>query len=448
MVAILENIIAVIVVLGVLITFHEFGHFWVARRCGIKVLRFSVGFGKPLWSRRDRQGTEFAIAAIPLGGYVKMLDEREGEVAQVERHRAFNRQSVWKRILVVVAGPVANFLLAGVIYWALFIHGVTALVPVVGSVSPHSAAAQAGLASGEEITRVDGHPVLTWQDINLRLVDMIGHTGTIDMMTAGGHRYELPVSRYLVDQNPPEPLSSLGVVPWQPRPTTRLALVKPDSPAAQAGLAEGDRILAVNGETLDDWEAFTRIVRHSIGKPLALKVKVASGDLVEKQLTPTAHAETDGHQVGYAGAAAAVPPYPKRYLRSVQYSPLAAVPEAIGRTWDMSWLTLNSIGKMLAGLISPSNLSGPVTIARVAGASARSGVESFAGFLAYLSISLGVLNLMPIPMLDGGHLLYFVVEAIRRRPLSERTQVLGLKVGMLLVGALMIMAFYFDLMRL
>ncbi|MGJ8521367.1 Regulator of sigma-E protease RseP [Carnimonas sp. R-84981] len=443
---IIENIIAVIVVLGVLITFHEYGHFFVARRCGVKVLHFSVGFGKPLWSIHDRHGTRFSIAAIPLGGYVKMLDEREGPVAPEERHRAFNQASVLRRILIVAAGPLANFLLAWVIYWALFVYGISALVPVVGQIAPDSPASRSGIVEGEQISRVEGREVLTWEDINLRLVDLIGRSGSVSIDTTE-HHYELPVERYLVGEDPSNPLQPLGMSVWQPKVAPRIQRVVADSPAAQAGLKAGDVITQVNDQSVSDWGAFVAQVQQAGGHPLQLHVE-NDGVSREVKLTPQLKQASNGKNIGYIGAAAEMPAYPSQYIRDISFSPWQAVPRAVGKTWDMIQLTTVSIGKMVVGLISPSNLSGPVTIARVAGDSARGGVEAFGSFLAYLSISLGVLNLLPIPMLDGGHLLYFVVEAVRGRPLSEKVQILGLKIGMLLVGTLMVLALYFDLMRL
>ncbi|WP_027349468.1 RIP metalloprotease RseP [Halotalea alkalilenta] len=444
----LQNILAVIVVLGVLITIHEFGHFWVARRCGVKVLRFSVGFGKPLWSRTDRHGTEFQIAAIPLGGYVKMLDEREGNVPEEELHRAFNRKSVYRRIAIVAAGPVANFLLAIVAYWALFIYGTSVVAPVVGTVAPGSPAELGGLRGGEEIVRVEGHPTPSWQEVSLKLIGEIGRNGSLLIDTADGGEHRLPVQAYMVRQDPPSPLETLGITPWQPPIEARLGQVLADGPAAQAGLETGDRVLAVDGEPIDDWNVLVERVRASSGRTLSLDVESQAGVQRSIELTPQPRELDGGETIGYIGAAAVAPEWPAEYLREIRYSPFAALPQAVGKTWEMTWLTVDSIRKMVVGLISPSNLSGPVTIARVAGDSARSGVETFVGFLAYLSISLGVLNLLPIPVLDGGHLLYFIIEAVRGRPVSERVQLAGLKVGVVLIGTLMVMALYFDLLRL
>ncbi|MDT8879997.1 sigma E protease regulator RseP [Halomonas saccharevitans] len=448
----IQNVLAVIVVLGLLITFHEFGHFWVARRCGVKVLRFSVGFGKPLWSRRDRHGTEFAVAAIPLGGYVKMLDEREGPVDPAEQHLAFNNKTVWQRIAVVSAGPLANFLLAIVAYWALFVAGTTTVAPVVGSVAPDSPASQGGLVPGQEITAVQGAAVRSWEEINLKLVSAIGESGALtvaarDDATAVPRTYRLPVEDWLVRQDPPRPLATLGVTPWRPEIPAVLGQVVEGEAAAEAGLQAGDEVVAVNGEPVADWMAFVDRVRESPGETLEVAVR-RDGERRSLSLTPRHRVQEAGEAIGYIGAGAEPVSWPEEYRREIRYGPLAAVGESLARTGEMTVLTLGAIRKMVVGLISPSNLSGPITIARIAGDSARSGLESFVSFLAYLSISLGVLNLLPIPVLDGGHLLYYFVEVVRGRPVSEQAQAVGLRIGLALVGTLMLMALYFDLMRL
>ncbi|PMR76186.1 sigma E protease regulator RseP [Billgrantia endophytica] len=448
----IQNVLAVIVVLGLLITFHEFGHYWVARRCGVKVLRFSVGFGKPLWSRVDRHGTEFAVAAIPLGGYVKMLDEREAPVPDELRDQAFNRKTVWQRIAIVAAGPLANFLLAIVAYWALFVAGTTTVAPVVGDVAADSPADRSGLRSGQEIVSVQGDSVRSWDDINLRLVASIGASGELslearDDAADDAREYRLPVENYLVRQDPPQPLATLGITPWQPPFPAVLGQVIEGEAAARAGLQAGDRILVVNDMPVDDWMDFVTLVRASPGDTLSLEV-ARDGEQLDLALVPGERELEAGVAIGYVGAGVEAVEWPEEYRREIRYGPVAALGQAVGRTSDMTLLTLGAIRKMLVGLISPSNLSGPITIAQVAGDTARTGLESFISFLAYLSISLAVLNLLPIPVLDGGHLLYYFVEAVRGRPVSERTQALGLRIGLAMIATLMLMALYFDLMRL
>jgi len=451
-VGLIQNILAVIVVLGLLVTFHEFGHFWVARRCGVKVLRFSVGFGKPLWSRVDRQGTEYAIAAIPLGGYVKMLDEREAPVPEDQLHQAFNRKSVWQRIAIVAAGPIANFLLAIVAYWALFVAGTTVVSPMVGSIVPDSPAAEAGLSNGDEIVAIQGDDVRSWEDINLKLVSIIGFSGELDIdARAEGatdvQRFALPVTDYLVRQDPPQPLQTLGITPWQPELPAVLGQVVSGEAAEQAGLMAGDTMVAIDGEPVDDWLHFVNFVRGNPGETLRLTYE-RDGEQTTVNLTPGRNSLDTGVEIGYIGAGAEQVEWPAAFQREIRYGPIEAVGQALSRTGEMTLLTIDAIRKMLVGLISPSNLSGPITIAQVSGDSARAGMEAFVGFLAYLSISLGVLNLLPIPVLDGGHLLYYFMEVVRGRPVSEKTQAVGLRIGLAMVGTLMLMALYFDLMRL
>lgn len=449
---VIQNVLAVIVVLGLLITFHEYGHFWVARRCGVKVLRFSVGFGKPIWSRVDRHGTEFAVAAIPLGGYVKMLDEREAPVDPAEQGQAFNRKNVWQRIAIVAAGPLANFLLAIVAYWLLFVVGTSTVAPVIGSVTPGSPAEQGGLEPGQEIVAVQGDTVHSWDDVNLKLVAAIGADGALrvsarDEGASQAREYRLPVEGWLVRQDPPQPLPSLGVTPWRPPFPAVLGQVIDGEAAAEAELQAGDEVLAVNGERINDWMHFVDLVRANPGETLT--VEIARGEQrLSRELTPRRNEIDDGVTIGYIGAGAEPVEWPEEYRREIRYGPLAAVGQSLSRTGEMSLLTLDAIRKMFVGLISPSNLSGPITIARVAGDSARTGMESFVGFLAYLSISLGILNLLPIPVLDGGHLAYYLIEVVRGKPVSERAQAVGLRIGLALVGGLMLMALYFDLMRL
>ncbi|AIA74945.1 RIP metalloprotease RseP [Halomonas sp. XH26] len=448
----IQNILAVIVVLGLLVTFHEFGHFWVARRCGVKVLRFSVGFGKPLWSTVDRHGTEFAVAAIPLGGYVKMLDEREAPVPEEQLDQAFNRKNVWQRIAIVAAGPIANFLLAIVAYWALFVAGTTTVAPVVGDVAPNSPAAEAGLSHGAEITSIQGDAMRSWEEINLKLVSMIGFNGDLMLEAqpegANASRvYQLPVVDYMVRQDPPQPMQSLGITPWRPNVPAVLGQVIDGQAASQSGLRAGDRILSLDGEPIDDWMQFVSVIRESAGQTLVVSYQ-RGDEQGSLSLTPGRNTLESGGEVGYIGAGAQQVTWPEEFQREIRYGPVAAVGQALSRTGEMTLLTVDAIRKMLVGLISPSNLSGPITIAQISGDSARAGMEAFVGFLAYLSISLGVLNLLPIPVLDGGHLLYYFIEVVRGRPVSEQTQAVGLRIGLAMVGTLMLMALYFDLMRL
>ncbi|WP_404363658.1 RIP metalloprotease RseP [Marinobacter sp.] len=445
-----QTVLALIVTLGILVTIHEFGHFWVARRCGVRVLRFSVGFGKPIWSRYDRHGTEFAIAAIPLGGYVKMLDEREGPVPEDQLHEAFNTKSPGKRIAIAAAGPAANFLFAIFAYWILSVVGFTALAPVVGQVDPDSIAERMGLTEGMEIHQVDGRPVTSWRDINMRLLERAGEQGQMSVEVKKDDRSRTLTANlggWRLSEEEPNPIAEFGVQPWRPEVPAVLDRVEAGSPADEAGLQSGDRILEVNGEPVDNWFALVERIQAAPGEQLTLTVK-RDGDTLRVPVTPAAVGDESGRQIGRVGAGVEPVTYPEELRRQVQYGPLAAIPQAVSETWGDTRLTLVAIQKMITGLLSPTNLSGPITIARVAEASVSSGYEDFLRFLAYLSVSLGVLNLLPVPVLDGGHIVFYSIEAIRRKPLSEQVQGLWLQIGMLMILILMVFALYNDLMRL
>ncbi|BCT31663.1 MULTISPECIES: sigma E protease regulator RseP [Pseudomonas] len=447
----LYMIVGTLVALGVLVTFHEFGHFWVARRCGVKVLRFSVGFGMPLLRWHDRRGTEFVIAAIPLGGYVKMLDEREGEVALDELDQSFNRKSVRQRIAIVAAGPIANFLLALVFFWALAMLGSQQVRPVIGGVEAGSIAAKAGLGAGEEIVAIDGEPTSGWAAVNLQLVRRLGESGTLQVQvreqgaTVDSSR-QLVLDKWLKGADEPDPIRSLGIRPWRPALPPVLAELDPKGPAQAAGLKTGDRLLALDGQSLSDWQQVVDWVRVHPDTKIVLQVE-RDGAQIDVPVTLASRGENKAPN-GYLGAGVKAVDWPAEMLREVSYGPLEAIGEGARRTWTMSVLTLESLKKMLFGELSVKNLSGPITIAKVAGASAQSGIADFLNFLAYLSISLGVLNLLPIPVLDGGHLLFYLIEWARGRPLSDRVQGWGIQIGISLVVGVMLLALVNDLGRL
>jgi len=444
-------IIGTLVALGVLVTFHEFGHFWVARRCGVKVLRFSVGFGAPLVRWHDRHGTEFVIAWIPLGGYVKMLDEREGNVPPALLEQSFMRKTVGQRIAITAAGPIANFLLAILFFWILAMLGSQQVRPVIGNVEPGSLAAVAGLSAGQEIVSIDGKPTSGWAAVNLQLVRRLGETGPlrVDVRSEGASvdsTYTLNLDKWLQGAEEPDPINSLGIRPWRPLLAPVLAELDPKGPAQAAGLKLGDRLLTLDGQALNDWQQVVDNVRSRAGSRVVLGVE-RDGARIELPVTLASRGEGKA-AAGYLGAGVASVEWPPQMLREVSYGPLAAVGEGLSRTWNMSVLTLDSLKKMLFGELSVKNLSGPITIAKVAGASAQSGLGDFLNFLAYLSISLGVLNLLPIPVLDGGHLLFYLVEWVRGRPLSDRVQGWGIQIGISLVVGVMLLALINDLGRL
>ena len=447
----LYMIVGTLVALGVLVTFHEFGHFWVARRCGVKVLRFSVGFGMPLLRWHDKKGTEFVVAAIPLGGYVKMLDEREGEVPLDQLDHSFNRKSVRQRIAIVAAGPIANFLLAMVFFWVLAMLGSEQVRPVIGAVQSGSIAAKAGLTAGQEIVAIDGEPTTGWASVNLQLVRRLGESGSLQLLvreqgsTTDSPR-ELMLDKWLKGADEPDPIRSLGIRPWRPALPPVLAELDPKGPAQAAGLKTGDRLLALDGKALDDWQQVVDTVRMHPDTKIMLRVE-RDGAQIDVPVTLAARGESKA-PTGYMGAGVKAVDWPPEMIREVSYGPVAAIGEGARRTWTMSVLTLDSLKKMLFGELSVKNLSGPITIAKVAGASAQSGVADFLNFLAYLSISLGVLNLLPIPVLDGGHLLFYLIEWARGRPLSDRVQGWGMQIGISLVVGVMLLALVNDLGRL
>ena len=447
----LYMIIGTLIALGVLVTFHEFGHFWVARRCGVKVLRFSVGFGTPLVRWQDRQGTEFVIAAIPLGGYVKMLDEREGDVPAHLLEQSFNRKTVRQRIAITAAGPIANFLLAIVFFWALAMLGSQQVRPVIGGVEAGSLAAAAGLSSGQEIVSIDGKPTSGWAAVNLQLVRRLGESGSLQIGVRNeGATTDTPhtvaLDHWLKGADEPDPIRSLGIRPWRPAIAPVLAELDPEGPAQAAGLKTGDRLLTLDGQMLSDWQQVVDTVRGRAGSRVVLGVE-RDGARIELPVTLASRGEGKTAS-GYLGAGVEAVEWPAQMLREVSYGPLEGLGEGLSRTWSMSVLTLDSLKKMLFGELSVKNLSGPITIAKVAGASAQSGLGDFLNFLAYLSISLGVLNLLPIPVLDGGHLLFYLIEWARGRPLSDRVQGWGIQIGISLVVGVMLLALINDLGRL
>ncbi|WP_237058834.1 RIP metalloprotease RseP [Microbulbifer sediminum] len=448
----IQTVLWALVALGVLVSFHEFGHFLVARLCGVRVLRFSVGFGRRLLSRYDRHGTEFTISAIPLGGYVKMLDEREGAVPPGQLDQAFNRKSVWARIAIAAAGPLANFLLAIVLFWAVFMGGTAGPVPVVGAVEPGSIAARAGLESGQEILAVDDQPTPTWQALNWRLANRLGDTGTIEFTV----RYpdsELEyhsvadIDRWLAGREVPDPVAEAGLDLWTPPITMTLAQVTADSPAQAAGLEAGDRILTTDSRIFTSWDEWTEYVRARAGEALDVEVE-RDGERVSLTVTPAPVTLESGEEIGRIGVLPVVESWPEDRVRTYHYGVSAALAKGLQETWDKTLFTLNSLKKLVFGQLSTKNLSGPITIAKVAGTSADAGWQSFLSLLALLSISLGVLNLLPIPVLDGGHLLYYGIEAVKGSPVSERVQMIGLQVGMALVLGIMGLALYNDILRL
>ncbi|HIE4548539.1 TPA: sigma E protease regulator RseP [Proteus mirabilis] len=448
---ILWNLAAFIIVLGILITVHEFGHFWGARRCGVYVERFSIGFGKAIWRKTDKHGTEFVVAWIPLGGYVKMLDERVAEVAPERRHLAFNNKTVGQRAAIVAAGPIANFLLAIVAYWLVFMIGVPALKPIIADIRPDSIAEQAKLTPGMELKSVAGIETPDQNAVRLALVSKIGAKEVTFVVTQPNSLSEseniLNLQQWNFDPERQDPIVSLGIMPVGARLDSKVVEVTPDSAAEKAGLQAGDRIVKVDGQPIDTWHPFTYFVRQSPNKTLELLVERNGASLV-LNITPTAIALKDGSEVGQVGAKLQVLPPDEQYLIMQQYNPFSALYEASDKTWQLMGLTVKMIGKLVVGDVKLTNLSGPVSIAKGAGMSADSGFVYYLMFIALISVNLGIINLFPLPVLDGGHLLFLVIEKIKGGPVSERVQDVCYRFGVMALMLLMGLALFNDFSRL
>jgi regulator of sigma E protease len=447
------TVAAFVLAIGCLIVFHELGHYAVARACNVKVLRFSVGFGRPLWSRRfGADGTEWVIAAFPLGGYVKMLDEREGPVESAERERAFNRQSVWRRIAIVAAGPAANFLLAIVLYWFLFIYGVPGIRPVIGEPPAASAAQRAGFSAGDTLVAIGGEPVATWQEARWLLLQRAVQkaTVTVEVRTAQGQRAlrTLDLSGLRPAELDADFLRALGLTRYRVPLKPVIGAVVAAGPAERAGLKPGDEIVAVSGRRIEVWDDVVQSVRQSPEKTLIFEVRRADGSSATLAVSPERASEGE-RVIGRIGAAPRVDAAAMaEVFVVVRYGPLDGFARALAKTWETSVFSLKMLGKMIVGEVSLRNLSGPITIADYAGQSAQSGLASYLLFLALISISLGVLNLLPIPLLDGGHLMYYTFEIFKGSPVSDRAMEIGQHVGMALLFMLMAFALYNDITRL
>jgi regulator of sigma E protease len=449
---ILTSALAFIVAIGVLVAVHEFGHFWVARRLGIKVLRFSIGFGRPLWRRSAADGTEYWISAIPLGGYVKMLDEREGDVAPEDLPRAFNRQPPSRRIAVLFAGPAFNFLFAIVVYWIMFVVGVPAVKPIVGAIEPESAAAVAGLRPGDRILAVDGSGTDTMMAAQLDLLKAMvpGGRATLELESPDGARRTAHIE-YVGDTHaltePGAMFPGLGIGLWRPQIPAVIGEVVPEGTAAASGLEPEDRVLSVDGQPVADWSELVEFVRARPGETVEVVVERAGA--TRSLALFIGAADDEGQRVGRIGAGPRVTADLWDPVRTEQrFGPVGAVGQAVGETWRMSALTVTMMGRMLLGQVSVKNISGPINIAQAAGFTAAAGLTAFLSFLAIVSISLGIINLLPIPLLDGGQIVYQCVEVAKGSPVSERAQIIGQQVGILLLLLLMTFAFYNDIVRL
>jgi regulator of sigma E protease len=481
MIGFIQSIVAFIFALGILITFHEFGHYWVARRCNVKILRFSVGFGKPIWRfdfkqpfwhlgfthnpwkirslgkllkqrEFDKDETEFVLAALPLGGYVKMLDEREGSVPEDEMIYTFNRKPLAQRLAIVLAGPVFNFIFAVFAYCLVYMIGISGLKPVIEEIEEGSIAMEAGFMAGQEIIAVDGDSTHTWNSVIERTVPKVVEGKRISFEIVNSNNstdnIEVDLSRISIDEMASGMLlTQLGIIPRVPVFPAVLGEITPGGAAEQAGLQTGDLVTMANGIPINSWSDWVEIIRASPGETLEIQL-VRDGLTIEMQVTPSSLSLDNGDVIGRIGAAFDTSYVPdENYYTRENYSVLPAVYKAMGRTIEMSVMTLQILGKMIVGEASVKNLSGPITIAKYAGDTANLGIVAFLGFLAIVSVSLGVLNLLPVPLLDGGHILFYLIEGIKGSPLSESFQVIGQQIGLVLLLSLMGLALYNDILR-
>lgn len=446
----LWNIGAFIVALGLLVAVHEFGHFWVARRCGVKVERFSIGFGKAIWRRLGKDGTEYVLALIPLGGYVKMLDGRVDELKPGEEAQAFNHKSVWARMAIVAAGPMANFVFALFAFWLMFMIGVPSVKPVVGEVRPASIVAEAGILPGMEIVGVGGEETGDWESVTYALISHLGDDSVQLKLKAANTSYAvdktLQLAGWKFDPDKESPIGSLGIVPLGGKVLPVVEAVVPSSASEKAGLQIGDRIKGVDGEAMTEWAQFVERVQQSPAQPLQVTVE-RGGSEMTLTLTPDGK-KVKGQLVGFVGLSPQLVPLPDEYRTLLQYGPLQALWHGVQKTWSLITLTFDMIGKLIGGIVSLDNLSGPISIAKGAGSSADYGLVYFLGFLALISVNLGIINLFPLPVLDGGHLVYFLIEAITGKPVSEKIQEVGFRIGAAILMLLMGIALFNDFARL
>jgi len=444
-------VLAFIVAVGIIVTVHEFGHYWVAKKLGVKVLRFSVGFGKPLITRiSGADKTEYILASIPLGGYVKMLDEREGKVSADEVHRTFNRQKVWKRFAIVSAGPIFNFIFAAFAYWVTFVAGVDGVKPTVGEIQAESIAAQAQIQARDTFTHIEGQPVKTWQQTTIQMLNTALKNGFVNATLSREDSSQKTVTLDLNDTKQllaeGNLLEKIGILPWRYQYQARFGEIK-DGVAKDAGIQDGDKVLSVDGKEIDTWIDLVSYIQERAEMPISFVLQ-RGGKQLSLRVTPSAD-EVDGKIIGRIGA---YPYINKQQLEAqkvvVRYGPIDSIWKGLIKTWEVSVLTLKLLWKLVVGEASLKNISGPVTIAEYAGVSAAIGFSAFVGALAIISISIGILNLLPIPVLDGGHLFYYLIEIVKGSPVSEKFEAIGQRLGIAMLAGLMSLAFYNDIQRL
>ncbi|MGD8173215.1 sigma E protease regulator RseP [Vibrio sp. TRT 21S02] len=449
---VLWNFVAFIIALGILVAVHEFGHFWVARRCGVKVEKFSIGFGKSIWSKVGKDGTEYSVSIIPLGGYVKMLDGRVDDVPDDMRRFAFDTKPLWKRASIVAAGPAFNFLFAIFAYWLVFLIGVPAIKPVVGQVTPHSIAAQAGLEQGMELTAVSGVKTADWESVNMGLISHIGDPElTLTVKPEEGIGVEQTLALNLTTWNfDPEKESAMGALgfrPYTPEIKTTLANISAGGAGEKAGLLAGDKIIEVNGESISHWQQVVDVIQQNPDTQVSIMVE-RNAQTLEISMTPASRDVAQGKVIGFAGIAPEVAEWPENYRFELQFGVFESIGKAVDKTGQIIDLTVSMLKKLIVGDVGLNNLSGPISIAKGAGTTAEYGLVYFLGFLALISVNLGIINLVPLPMLDGGHLLFFAIEAVIRRPVPEKIQEMGYRVGGAIIFSLMAVAIFNDFARL
>ncbi|KJY69027.1 sigma E protease regulator RseP [Vibrio nigripulchritudo] len=452
MTGILWNLVSFIVALGVLVAVHEYGHFWVARRCGVKVHKFSIGFGKSIWSKVGKDGTEYSISMIPLGGYVKMLDGRVDTVSEEEKNQAFDRKSLWQRSAIVAAGPVFNFAFALFAYWLVFIMGVQAIKPVIGEVTPNSIVAEAGIEPGMELKSVAGIKTADWESVNMQLIAHIGDDEmTMTVKPEGGigveRVFKLDLRDWQFNPETESPMTTLGFRPYRPETTTKIAHVGEGGAAEKAGFEVGDQLIAINGAPVNEWQQMVKAIQDNPEQAITISVE-REGLTRDLQLIPDSRTDKQGITKGFAGIAPEIGEWPQDYKFDLQYGVVESVGKAVEKTGQVISLTFSLLKKLVVGDVGIENLSGPISIAKGAGTTADYGLVYFLGFLALISINLGIINLMPLPILDGGHLLFFAVEAVIRRPVPEKIQEVGYKLGGAIIFSLMIVALFNDFTRL
>lgn len=438
---------AFIIVIGVLVSVHEYGHFWAARKCGIKVHRFSIGFGKVLWSKTDKQGTEFALSLIPLGGYVKMLDERNEDVPAPLKSQAFNNKTVAQRAFVIGAGPLANFIFAILAYWVIYLMGIPTVKPVIDNVLPNSIAAQAKITGHSQIMAIDGSQTPDWETVNMLLATKIGNPNvelTIKSLDTGVEQHKLlNLSQWRFDPDKQSAFTAIGIEPMRTKVDMTLSKVVEGSPAQRAGLKVGDKILAIQSYDNVDWQQFAQTVQNLNGQAITIKFE-RNGVINQVEVVP----EKNQQNRWFIGVSPTFEPIADEYRTELKYGMLDAMYKGIEKTFQLSWVTIKVIGKLFTGDLSLNNLSGPISIAKGAGISSEIGLVYYLSFMALISVNLGIMNLFPLPVLDGGHLVFLAAEAIRGKPLSVRVQEIGYRIGATLLLMLTFFALFNDFLRL